>query len=269
MSAIGSRRIQLYSQKVDILLENAKTIPDWFYRQVWQTKQVRKLTDLSTGLTLIFIDPLGLGDYIGVQLKQENQSCIKVSVGSVFAKISDDCYTINPEKAEDYHLLLESIAVKQKYIEQIIHLWNYSKYREISSLTELETAQNTGVYSILFLVQALAKVQGDRHPVKLLFISSYTQLTGATDEIAYEKSSVLGLLKTIPQEMPWLNCRHIDLCVDLEVNGDSILAEMQDITGEREVAYRKGQRLVPRLERVNWQSEFKQPLPFKTGGSYK
>lgn len=257
-------------KKVDILLENAKTIPDWFYRQIWQTKQLRPSTDLSTVPTLIFIESLGLGDYIGEQLKQENQSCIKVSVGEVFVKISDDCYSINPEKAEDYYLLLESIAVKQKYIEQIIHLWNYSKYKgEISSLAELETAQNTGVYSLLFLVQALAKVQGERPPVKLLFISSHTQSTAANDEIAYEKSSVLGLLKTIPQEMPWLNCRHIDLSVDrLEVNGDSILAEIQDITGEREVAYRKGQRLVPRLERVNWSSEFKQALPFKTGGSY-
>ncbi|NMG20605.1 SDR family NAD(P)-dependent oxidoreductase, partial [Brasilonema bromeliae] len=256
-------------KKVDILLENAKTIPDWFYRQVWQTKQVRRLT-VSTGPTLVFIDPLGLGDYIGEQLTQENQSCIKVSVGSVFAKISDDSYSINPERAEDYQLLLESITAKQKYIEQIIHLWNYSKYKgEISSLAELETAQNTGVYSLLFLVQALAKVQGEQNPVKLLFISSHTQLTETTEEIAYEKSSVLGLLKTIPQEMPWLNCRHIDLYVDLvEVNGDYILAEMQDITGEREVAYRKGQRLVPRLLRVNWESEFKQPLPFKTGGSY-
>jgi thioesterase domain-containing protein/acyl carrier protein len=257
-------------KKVDILLENAKTIPDWFYRQVWRTKQPHRLSDLSTGLTLIFIDPLGLGDYIGDQLEQSNQSCIKVSLGASFEKISDDKYSINPEKAEDYYLLLEAIAVKHKCIEQIIHLWDYSQYKgEISSLTALETAQNTGIYSILFLVQALAKVQGDQHPVKLLFVSSHTQLAIATDEIAYEKSPVLGLLKTIPQEMPWLHCRHLDLSVDqAEVNGDAILAEMQDITGEREVAYRQGQRLVPRLERVNWADEFQQPLPFKIGGSY-
>ncbi len=259
-------------KQVDILLENANTLPDWFYRQVWQAKQVRRLQELSAGLTLIFVDSLGLGDYIGERLLEEKQEIIKVSVGSEFVQVSADRYRLDPQKAEHYQQLLETIAAAKIYL--ILHLWNYTEDRgKISSLAELEKAQNTGVYSLLFLVQALAKVQGDRDEVQLLWISSHSQSVEATEEIAWEKSSVMGLLKTVPQEMPMWNCRHVDLAVDLavegvEVNGDNILAEMQDPTGEPEVAYRHGQRLVIRLERVKWSGKLGQAIPFQKGGSY-
>ncbi|MHC5823303.1 MAG: SDR family NAD(P)-dependent oxidoreductase, partial [Nostoc sp.] len=105
--------------------------------------------------------------------------------------------------------------------------------------------------------------------VQLLFVSSYTQSTQPTDNIAYEKSPVLGVIKSIPQEIPWLNCRHIDLTPNsLEVNGNYLLQELQVLSKEQEVAYRNGQRLIAGLEKVNLKDKPKQKLPFKSRGMY-
>jgi acyl-CoA synthetase (AMP-forming)/AMP-acid ligase II/thioesterase domain-containing protein/NADP-dependent 3-hydroxy acid dehydrogenase YdfG/acyl carrier protein len=272
-----SGEFKLIQQNIDILLENHQTIPDWFYRQIWQPKQIRKLKDIGTGTTLIFVDQLGLGDYLVTQLQEKNQSCIQVLIGSEFARIHDYCYSINPACAEDYYLLLKTLATQQKpidYIQQIIHLWNYSEYKgEVSNLTELAIAQNIGVYSLLFLVQALVKNYSLEYPIQLLFVSSHTQGIETDDQIAYEKSTVLGLLKTIPEEIPQLLCRHIDLEVwETSVNGDIIFGELQDFTKEKEVAYRHRQRLVPRLEKINWLNRIETKSPssilLKTGGCY-
>ena len=259
-------------KRVDILLGNANTIPDWFYRIVWKPKSPVTFNSYEPLInpTLVFLDSLGLGAYLCQILSQHNQPYISVSSGEDFRQISRERYTIAPGKADHYRLLLESLAADNIIIGQILHLWTYDEYiGEVSSLEALSQAQEQGIYSLLFLVQALAKVQGSDHWVQLLFISSHIQSISSTDPIAYEKSSVLGLLKTIPQELPWLNCRHIDLPFDgVETNGAYILQELFVSSKEREVAYRNGQRFVPRLEKVDLPSFPKSPIPFKQGGTY-
>ena len=259
-------------KRIDILLRNANTIPDWFYRQVWQPKNPitynYSLTVINS--TVVFLDSFGLGAYLGQILSERNLPYITVSPGENFRKLNRSSYTITPGQSKDYELLLQSLAADNIIIGQILHLWTYDRYSgEVKSLDALEQAQENGIFSLLFLVQALAKVQGFDHSVQLSFISSHIQSISSSDPIAYEKSAVLGLLKTIPQELPWLNCCHIDLPFsEVETNGAYILQEMQVSSKEREVAYRNGQRLVPRLEKVDWTKKPKSPFSFKQGGTY-
>ncbi|MBE8971000.1 SDR family NAD(P)-dependent oxidoreductase [Nostocales cyanobacterium LEGE 12452] len=259
-------------KRIDILLGNANTIPDWFYRQVWKPKSpITVNSSLTlTNSTLVFLDSFGLGAYLCQILSEHNLPYITISPGEDFLKINSSHYTITSGKAKDYQLLLESLAADNIIIGQIIHLLTYDKYSgEIKSQDTLEQAQEQGIYSLLFLVQALAKVQDFDYSVQLLFISSHIQSISSSDLIAYEKSTVLGLLKTIPQELPNLNCRHIDLpFAQVETNGTYILQELQVSSKEPEVAYRNGQRLIPRLEKVDLASEPKSPIPFKQGGTY-
>lgn len=259
-------------KRIDILLGNANTIPDWFYRQVWQPKNPITFNSSLTVInsTLVFLDSFGLGAYLCQILSEHKLPHITVSPGEDFRKINCSSYTVAPGIAKDYQLLLESLAADNIITEQILHLWTYDQYSgEVKSQEALEQVQEHGIYSLLFLVQALAKVQGFDHSVQLSFISSHIQSISSSDPIAYEKSAVLGLLKTIPQELPWLNCRHIDLpFAEVERNGAYILQEMQVSSKEREVAYRNGQRLVPRLEKVDLIGEPKSPVSFKQGGIY-
>jgi acyl-CoA synthetase (AMP-forming)/AMP-acid ligase II/short-subunit dehydrogenase/acyl carrier protein len=258
-------------KRIDILLGNSHTIPNWFYRQVWKPKY--PITNNSyltiTNTTLVFLDAYGLGEFLSQKLSENKLTYITVASGEEFKKINDSHYVINPDKPKDYQLLIASLAADHIIIGQILHLWTYDKYLEVNSIDILEKVQSQGIYSLLFLLQALEKNQGFNQTIQLLFISSHLQAIYSDDPIAYEKSTVLGLLKTIPQELPKLNCCHIDLpFAEVEKNGVYILQEMQISSKEREVAYRNGQRLICRLEQVDFSSNPKSSITFKQGGTY-
>lgn len=258
-------------KQVDILLGNENTVPDWFYRQIWRRKEITALdTKPKTGLTLVFLDSLGLGEFLCTKLDKLNQPYIGVELGSDFAKLGNNRYRIAPQNPEHYRQLLSLISNELQTITQILHLWTYDKLtNEISGLEALLEAQACGVFSLLFLVQVLEQFQGSDTPVRLQVVSSFSQATSANEHIACERSTVLGLVKTIPQELTWLDCRHLDLPVqENEVNGTYILRELQVIHKEQEVAYRNGQRLVSRIEKVNFSQEEKRDLPFVKGGMY-
>ncbi|MDB9319482.1 non-ribosomal peptide synthetase [Nodularia spumigena] len=256
---------------IDILLGNSNTIPNWFYRQVWKPKSpITVNSSLTiTNTTLVFIDAYGLGDYLCQKLSENKLTYITVYPGKEFQKINSSHYVVNPETAKDYQLLIASLAADKIIIGRIIHLWTYDKYQEINNIDILEKSQSQGIYSLLFLVQALATVQGTDNSIQLLFISSHLQSIFSDDPIAYEKSTVLGLLKTIPQELPQINCRHIDLPFgEVDKNGILIFQEMQISSKEREVAYRNGQRLISRLEQVDFTNKPQSSITFKQGGTY-
>ena len=258
-------------KEIDILLENANTIPDWFYRKVWKSRSpVNLKPELSPNYTLIFVDQLGLGEFLAAQIKAKNLPFVTVLAGEEFSKLSNDRYTIKPGEAEHYQHLMASLAEQKITIGNIIHLWTYQEYSgEIDSIEQLEKAQNLGIYSLLFLVQALAKIHDLNRTIQLLFVSSHSQFVTKADEIAYEKSPVLGLIKSLAQEIPWLNSRHLDLPIDKnEINGADLLQELYVLSREREIAYRAGKRFISGLEKVNLPQQLKQELPFKPGGIY-
>ncbi len=256
-------------KRLDILSSNANTLPDWFYRKIWRPMSAVSLTTQPpTGQSLVFLDSLGLGAFLCEELSQSNQLCIRVEAGSDFNQMGDNRYRINPQNPDHYRQLLESLCANNIPITQVLHLWTYDEYAGISSPEALEPAQ-LGVYSLLFLIQALAQSQSSQQSVRLCVIASHTQPTSPVEEIAYEKAPVLGLVKTVTQEMPWLDCYHVDVAPDeVEVNAAHILQELRTTRKDREVAYRNGQRLVARLEKVNFAHEEKQELPFKHGGMY-
>ncbi|RLF63700.1 MAG: polyketide synthase, partial [Thermoplasmata archaeon] len=70
-----------------------------------------------------------------------------------------------------------------------------------------------------------------------------------------------------PLEMPWLDCRHLDLPPDeKEANAERIIREFRAVSKDREVAYRDGHRMVSVLEKAAFSE--KQDLPFVRNGVY-
>lgn len=258
-------------KKLDILLRNANTLPDWFYRQTWQPKEAVTLTTQPlTTSTLVFLDRLGLGESICAELSRQQQPYISVELGSNFAKLGRDRYQIDPQNPNCYRQLFQSFSKENLQIGQILHLWNYDNYSgEISSPEALEQLLELGIYSLLFLVQALAKEHSSKQPVRLLVAASHTQSTSPSDKVAPEKAPILGVVKVVSQELPWLDCRHVDLSLDsVEINAERILRELQVLQRSPQIAYRQNLRLVPCLEKVDWSQLPKQELPFKQRGMY-
>ncbi|OYQ64851.1 hypothetical protein B9G53_09735 [Pseudanabaena sp. SR411] len=259
-------------KKFDILEANSNTIPDWFFRKVWHRQELRPYAIPKISRTLlIFLDLLGLGESIAQILTSEGQTCIKVEIGSEFTKFSSQHYAIAPNNASHYCQLLDSLAKDNLALTDILHLWSYGEARyEISSLEELEQAQEYGLYSLLFLVQALVQ-ETNQAPIKLQVVSSHAQAVIDNEAIAYAKTPLLGITKAIPAEIPWLNCQHIDLShsgESLSNHTAFILQEFSTLSKELEISYRDGQRFVSRLARVDFSQSPKQEIPFKQGGTY-
>jgi acyl-CoA synthetase (AMP-forming)/AMP-acid ligase II/acyl carrier protein len=261
-------------RQIELESGRGKTLPDWFFKKTWRRRAVNQLplsasgntlsqqsepSAVAPGRTLIFCDNTGLGR----QLRNDLASII-VEAGDKFTRISTDTYRINITNPDDYHQLIRSLASDQIQVTQILHLFTYGDYAgEPTSQAQLDQAQDQGLYSLLYLVQAL----DDEKPIHLLVASTHAQPVSATDPVAYEKSTMFGLLKTLPLERQWLTCSHVDLPVDQpSVNAARILSEITSATAE--VAYRNGQRWVSQLEKVNLGRQPLHDLPFKSGGMY-
>ncbi|NEQ88302.1 MAG: KR domain-containing protein, partial [Moorea sp. SIO2I5] len=261
-------------KRVDLITENSShTIPDWFYEKTWERKQgnnqLQKFAQF--GVALVFIDKLGLGQQVCQKLETNSQAYVQIELGETFTKINDNHYIIAPDVEEHYQKLYQCLGGENIQIGAIIHLWHYDNYTgtgEIPDTETLETAQKTGIYSLLFILQTFGNHQ-ENYPVRLLYVASLSQSLNPKEAIAYEKATVPGLLKTIPMEIPHWHCRHLDLPQDsLEVNSDRILEELTIDAKDSEVAYRDGERWVSGIKKIDLPSLPLQPLPFKTGGTY-
>lgn len=234
-------------KRLDLLMGNANTLPDWFYRRVWRRKQaVAAPLKAGSGVVVLFSDRLGLGEALRNALGQLGIQCVSVEAGDDFARLDATHFQIRTHEPEHYQRVLGLIARQGQQIDRVLHLWTYTGYAEVSSLDALRQAQDEGVYSVLFLTQALARLNEGAQPVQLLVVSSHAQAVLPESQVAYEKSTLMGLLKTIASELAWLRCRHIDLETDKSgANVEQVLFELGLPTGEAEVAYRNGRRLIP------------------------
>jgi malonyl CoA-acyl carrier protein transacylase len=258
-------------QQLGINLENPHLLPNWFYRRTWRSKQPTNLIPaIKPGNILIFLDQLGLGECLARQLEKLGHTYVGIEAGIDWEQIDSNHYRIDPNNPEHYQKLLSELTAQNWEINQIFHLWTYDNcLEEITSLESLEQAQITGVYSLLYLIKALAKTQKNHQNIQLLVASSHSQFISPDDQIAYQKTPVIGLIKAIEPEIPNLRTRQIDLTIDEPIeNADRLIQEIQVLSKETEVAYRQGKRWVPRLETVEFSKENHQEITFKPGGMY-
>jgi acyl-CoA synthetase (AMP-forming)/AMP-acid ligase II/NADP-dependent 3-hydroxy acid dehydrogenase YdfG len=263
-------------RRVEVLTGGANTLPDWFFRPVWQRADLRGQRE--TGPVLIFADSRGLGAYLQQTIVAAGGKCVLVFQASQFAEEADRL-SIDPANSDHYRQALEVLKRRGFEPQSIVHLWTYGEDpTRTQGVDETGDTQEMGLMSVLRLAQALNSVEPSRTSglaVRLAVVSNRLQSvedgasTLESQVQAFEKASLLGLLKTIPQENPTLACCHLDVpLADNEENGSLILSELSGQTRDAEVAYRGGRRWVRRLERADLAAQPPGPLPIEKGGLY-
>ncbi len=253
-------------KRIDVLTGNENTLPSWFYRKVWVRKELAPRPAVGSGGVLVFLDDAGLGASLCTRLSQRRISWTGVAAGDGFARREDGHFTIDPADPEHYRRLLAALDGRE--IDRFLHLWTYDDEPvDPAAAGVLERAEERGLLSVLYLVQALAAERGS--PCGLWVASSRAQRITDDEVPAPEKTSLLGLLKTLPKELPWLSCRHVDLPAS-EVDADAarLLQELCAASDEREAAHRASGRWVARLRHVDLLREEEQPTPIRNGGIY-
>jgi thioester reductase-like protein len=206
------------------------------------------LSSPEPGSWILFGDRQGVAQKIAESLRQRGETCLLVTAGENFGRLSADEACLRPEHVEDYHFLLSS-EQRAPYLRGIVHLWSLDTPAgwEVST-DELAASQKLVCHSPLCLMQALGAAGLAPAPV-VSFITRGarpvgTHLTG----VSLTQSPLHGLIRVVMSETPDTRCRAIDLDTDATIRDTEILLqELLQPDAEDEIAWRGEARYTLRL----------------------
>ncbi|BDI19704.1 hypothetical protein ANSO36C_55060 [Nostoc cf. commune SO-36] len=252
-------------------------ITDWFYLPLWKQSppliEQPELT-LQKSSTLVFTNELSLSSQLVRQLETRNQNVTVVRVGTKFTKLNGNQYSINPKHSSDYDLLFRQLEAQNNLPTKIVHLWsvklnNYT----VSELEWLEEIQLQGFYSLLFIVQAISKLNIS-NKLQITIISNNMQAVTGDEDLCPEKATLFGAIKVIPQEYSNIRCRNIDIVIPLPGSSQEdkltnlILEEIISPGADSIIAYRGNHRWVQTFEPIQLHKSQKETPRLREEGVY-
>ncbi|MBV9010723.1 MAG: AMP-binding protein [Pseudonocardiales bacterium] len=254
--------------RMETLLGRENTLPNWFFRPVWQPAELLHRPVPPHGHTLLLADRHGLAERLAQALRAQGLTCTLVSYGTTFIHHAADRFALPWDTPASYDRLLEAIPT----VERVVHLAYCAPHAGEPGPKEMALAQRDGVECLAHLMAALggraAHRSADRS-VRLYVVSSGSQQVRPEESLAVERTPVVGLVKSLDQELPWLRARHIDVPPGAGTQTmKQLLAEIDTPSGEVEVALREGRRWARRLARLPGGALPETTPVFREGGLY-
>jgi phthiocerol/phenolphthiocerol synthesis type-I polyketide synthase E len=222
----------------------------------------RQLTPAATRLPVRRALVLtGADDLVADELARHADDVVRVRRGTRFEHDGSG-YRVRPDSREDYAALFTALAADGGIPDLIVHCWTMSD-APASSANAAWAAQDSGFFSALSLVQALAQTEV-AGVVRLTVVTagSYDVIGG--DLARPEHATLAGAVAVLPREFPWLTARHIDVDPDFAAGPaagtrrrrltEAIVDEIRaasadgDFTGDSLVGLRNGRRWCRRFE---------------------
>jgi len=208
---------------------------------------------------LVFSDGSSLSQQTIARLKHGGQEVVTVLRGDRYEQ-HGQIVCLRPLSPNDYESLIQAVGGRPSY--KIVHFWSLSATDQCGP-DYFARAQEEGYYSLLFLGRALARQQ---YPgATIAIIANNLHDVSGLGEACPEKATLLGPCLVMPQEIPQITCRCVDIVVPPEgttaeadlVEGlvDILLAELEIGPPDPFVAYRGRRRLVPSFDRVTLDSK--------------
>ncbi|WP_225638519.1 type I polyketide synthase [Streptomyces solaniscabiei] len=261
---------------VELEAQEQAPVAEWLHRPAWERTALPRpyLTgDLPPvdGVTLLLGDG-GPAGPLGAELIAAGRTVLHVTPGDRFEVTDDHHAVVRPADAEDFRRLVDWAVTRGGQVAEAVHLWSYG------APADQDTGIARGALAVLHLVQALTAA---RQSADLWIGTENAQAAVAPRPAATapedglralrpEASAMLGLCRVVPQEHPELRCRAVDFASDTphEQAAAGLLAEMASPSGDPEVVYRGGDRLLPTVERLPAPDGGPVPVPVRPGGVY-
>ncbi len=206
---------------------------DWLYELAWvpklATSQPREIESPETGRWLILADRAGLGASLAKLIESRGGTCTLV-------------------RAEDSRIS-DFFQPGGDAYRGVIYLSGLDIQALDGTASSITAAQKNWL-AALHLVQTLAKIPGNPQP-RLWMVTRGAQAAGAAPAtISPAAAPLWGFAKSVDLEHPELRFTRVDLDPSGGLDESRLLLEEMSLQpAEREIAYRRGVRYVPRLLR--------------------
>jgi acyl transferase domain-containing protein/acyl carrier protein len=259
----------------DVVLSKKPNISDWFYELSWtRSRAVLPARPIRDGSWLVFIGGRGEGTGIVEQLESDGRPVVTVSAGERYERHTKGRYSIRPGVREDYHRLIEDLRRQDLWPDRVVHCWNVHHQNGSLSVEAFRSAQDKGLYSLLFLSQALGSWTSANPTFMCVLTAGLHDVTGE-EPLRPELAPIAGACRVIPQEYGNLTCRVIDLHASASSEEAltrpmiaRLLAEHTVRQDEPIVAYRGAHRWIPTFQPVKLEHSDERPALLQIQGVY-
>lgn len=250
-------------------------IGGWFYEPSWKrSRAVQSAGPVRDGSWLVFVGERGEGRGIVAQLESDGRPVVTVSVGERYHRLAKGQYAIRPGAREDYHRLIHELREQDLSPNRVMHCWNLYPAHSSLSIETFRDAQYRGLYSLLFLSQALGSRTSTEPTSICVLATGLSDVTGE-ETLRPELAPLIGACRVIPQEYANLRCRVVDLPAsnneeDVLTRQEATRLLAEDLVGQDEavVAFRGMYRWVPAFEPVKLDHPNERPALLRTQGAY-
>ncbi|HEU4963591.1 MAG TPA: AMP-binding protein, partial [Bacilli bacterium] len=243
-------------KRIDLVLGNENTLPNWFFRKHWVARQLSVKMQHSIDVALILGNQDGVGGQFASQVRNGGGQAVLVEAGFGFEKLGEQHFTVDPNKTEDFAAVLSELFESGITPTHFVHAWPF----------DVEASREVGLYSLIRLLNAID--QGGVRALNLLLITRHAWGVVEADRANPEAAAMSGILKTLEQERPGSRCLHVDF--DTAAPSAVAKAAYQELTDgalAAEVAFRGGKRMIPKLAPADL-TQGQSPWPIKRGGHY-
>ncbi|MEM7199093.1 MAG: SDR family NAD(P)-dependent oxidoreductase [Planctomycetota bacterium] len=241
-------------------------LPAWFSTPSWaRAAAVAGPAPSAAGAAwLVLDDGGGLGATVCRRLRDAGEQALSAKPGEAFASLGDGGYTVNPTDPVTWGALLAELARLGRSTAVVLHLWSVLP----SERLDARAAQRNGFHSLIALGRAASDSPFDTFRIALV-TNRLQDVTGEPVEQP-ERATALGACRVLPQELPSIQCRAIDVAPTGEswdLIADQVVAEALASDPEPFAAYRG---------RARWLQTFRPlpspaasaPAPWRDGGVY-
>ncbi|MBI3898381.1 MAG: SDR family NAD(P)-dependent oxidoreductase [Gammaproteobacteria bacterium] len=233
----GIRAQALTRRDHDALIESG----NWLYEFAWQ-RAATVDAPINAGRWLVFEDNTGVAEELIPKLETHgDQTVIRVRSGTTFHRDSAARYSMRPNDKDDIERLLQETAPLG--LEGIVYCCGID-----ADATDPNVAPSPYTIAAINLIQNLVKGR-DASPRRFIVVTRLAQpVRPQESELSVAQASLVGLVRVAINEYGERRFR----AIDIDDSADAATTLAQEIVAnsdEEEVAWRDGERYVPRLVR--------------------
>jgi iturin family lipopeptide synthetase A len=261
----------------------------WFYMPSWSGQTLlrpvhQEVPQQLKPNCLVFPDDCGIGLRLVKRLKQEGYHVITVEAGTEFLEKSAEVYVICPQQPRHYSRLLDELRSREVLPRRIVHLWGVTPEGAGNTVGPggqradwSESVQDKGFYSLVHLAKAIGQLTVTptmNEPLQIAVVTNQMQEVTGEELLCPAKATVIGPLKVIPQELPGVRCRSIDVVLpgpggqQEKKIVQQLLEEISTTSVDTEIAYRGNFRWVRTYKPIRLEDSGKKTTKLRQEGVY-